>query len=211
MKQKNMIEFRNISKRFSEDFVLEDFSYKIEKGDKVRIVGRSGIGKTTLFRLLLGFVQPDAGEIYVDKHLLDEKSVWSWRHRVAYVSQDLNIGAGPVGDFFASTLALKANQDVKATATNRINELIRYFQLPADVLESRIESLSGGERQRVAIINILLLDRNIYLLDEVGSALDAALRDKTLKYFLDRPDDTVLFISHDEHQLKQDQIKNLNL
>lgn len=206
-----MIEFRNISKRFSEDFVLRDFSYKIEKGDKVRIVGRSGIGKTTLFRLLLGFVQPDAGEIYVDKHLLDEKNVWPWRHRVAYVSQDLNIGTGPVGDFFASTLALKANQDVKVTAANRINELIRYFELPADVLESRIESLSGGERQRVAIINILLLDRNIYLLDEVGSALDAALRDKTLKYFLDRPDDTVLFISHDEHQLKQDHIKNLNL
>lgn len=211
MKQKNMIEFRNITKRFSDDFVLKDFSYKIEKGDKVRIVGRSGIGKTTLFRLLLGFVQPDAGEIYVDKHLLDEKSVWSWRHRVAYVSQDLNIGTGPVGDFFASTLALKANQAVKDTATSRINELIRYFELPADVLKSRIESLSGGERQRVAIINILLLDRNIYLLDEVGSALDAALRDKTLKYFLDRPDDTVLFISHDEHQLIQDQIKNLNL
>lgn len=211
MKQKNMIEFRNITKRFSDDFVLKDFSYKIEKGDKVRIVGRSGIGKTTLFRLLLGFVQPDAGEIYVDKQLLDEKSVWSWRHQVAYVSQDLNIGTGPVGDFFASTLALKANQDIKATATNRINELIRYFELPADVLKSRIESLSGGERQRVAIINILLLDRHIFLLDEVGSALDAALRDKTLKYFLDRPDDTVLFISHDEHQLIQDQIKNLNL
>ena len=191
--------------------MLQDFSYKIEKGDKVRIVGRSGIGKTTLFRLLLGFVQPEAGEIHIDNQVLDEKSVWTWRHRVAYVSQDLNIGTGPVGEFFENTLSLKANQGVKETATGRIKELISYFQLPADVLESRLESLSGGERQRVAIINILLLDRQIYLLDEISSALDAGLRDKTLNYFLQRPDDTVLFISHDQHELKNEQIKTLNL
>src|SRR5690554_292828 len=128
-----MITFNHISKRFLDQDVLTDFSYTILPGDKVNITRRSGIGKTTLFKLLLGFVQPDAGSIHIHKQLLDERSVWSWRKQVAYISQDVQIGTGKVIDFFEDTLALKANQHLKDHVKDSMDNLLHYFELPSNI------------------------------------------------------------------------------
>lgn len=199
-----------ITKQFSEQFVLRDFSFEIQKGDKVVVSGRSGIGKTTLFRLLLGFEKPDSGEIYYDNQLLDETSVWQLRQKVAYVSQDLNIGRGNLRAFFNETLSLKANLFIKKDALDNLNELLAYFELPETLLEKNIEELSGGEKQRVSIINALLLNRNIFFLDEITSALDKSLKAKVLDYLL-HPDYTVLLISHDGYLPAGVDIKTLKL
>lgn len=74
-----MLQFNNIFKRFSEQFVLQDFSFEVKPGDKVNIAGRSGIGKTTLFRLILGFEKPDSGTIMYKGKPLTDKSVWDLR------------------------------------------------------------------------------------------------------------------------------------
>jgi len=76
-----MFDIQNISKRFSENFVLRNFSFQISRGDKVNITGRSGIGKTTLFRLLLGFEKPDSGTISFEGSVLTDTSVWELRSR----------------------------------------------------------------------------------------------------------------------------------
>ena len=194
-----VFKLKNVTKQFSEQFVLRDFSVEIRKGDKVIVSGRSGIGKTTLFRLLLGFEKPDSGEIYFDDRLLDDDTVWKLRRKVAYVSQDLNIGHGNLQTFFNETLALKANLSSKKPAHESLNALLAYFELPETVLQKNIEELSGGEKQRVAIINALLLRRTIFLLDEITSALDKSLKSKVMDYFLQNPYFTVLSISHDNY------------
>jgi len=194
-----VFKLKNVTKQFSEQFVVRDFSFEIRKGDKVIVSGRSGIGKTTLFRLLLGFEKPDSGEIYFDDCLLDDDTVWKLRRKVAYVSQDLNIGHGNLQTFFNETLALKANLSSIKPAHESLNALLVYFELPQTVLQKNIEELSGGEKQRVAIINALLLRRTIFLLDEITSALDKSLKSKVMDYFLQNPYFTVLSISHDNY------------
>ena len=194
-----MFRLEHLTKQFSDQFVLEDFSFDIQEGEKIIVSGRSGIGKTTLFRLLLGFEQPDSGKIYFENELLTEITVWNLRRRVAYVSQDLNIGRGNLQTFFNETLSLKANAEYKNSSLDELEELLNAFELPDTLLQKNIEELSGGEKQRVAIINALLLKRNIFFLDEITSALDKSLKSKVLDYFLLNPTFTVLSISHDNY------------
>ena len=194
-----MFRLEHLTKQFSDQFVLEDFSFDIQEGEKIIVSGRSGIGKTTLFRLLLGFEQPDSGKIYFENELLTEVTVWNLRQRVAYVSQDLNIGRGNLQAFFNETLSLKANVEQKNSSLSELEELLNSFELPDTLLQKNIEELSGGEKQRVAIINALLLKRNIFFLDEITSALDKSLKAKVLDYFLLNPAFTVLSISHDNY------------
>lgn len=194
-----MFRLEHLTKQFSDQFVLEDFSFDIQEGEKIIVSGRSGIGKTTLFRLLLGFEQPDSGKIYFENELFTEVTVWNLRRRVAYVSQDLNIGRGNLQAFFNETLSLKANAEYKNSSLGELEELLNSFELPDTLLQKNIEELSGGEKQRVAIINALLLKRNIFFLDEITSALDKSLKAKVLDYFLLNPAFTVLSISHDNY------------
>lgn len=206
-----MFSLHQVSKRFSENFVLNDFSFEIAAGDKVNISGRSGIGKTILIRLLLGFEKPDNGDIFFENEPLTDVSVWNVRRRVAYVSQDLNIGRGKVHAFFDETLSLKVNLPQKPNSPAEIKCLLKYFELPESILGKNIEELSGGEKQRIAIINALLLKRRIFLLDEVTSALDKSLKIKVLDYFLLNPDFTVLYISHDNYLPSGIELKTLKL
>jgi len=194
-----MFRLEHLTKQFSDQFVLEDFSFDIQEGEKIIVSGRSGIGKTTLFRLLLGFEQPDSGNIYFENELLTEVTVWNLRRRVAYVSQDMNIGRGNLQAFFNETLSFKANIEYKNSSLGELEELLNAFELPDTLLQKNIEELSGGEKQRVAIINALLLKRNIFFLDEITSALDKSLKSKVLDYFLLNPSFTVLSISHDNY------------
>ncbi len=201
----------NITKRFSEKFVLRNFSFDVSLGDKINISGRSGIGKTTLFKLLLGFDSPDEGKIYFQDSELNDSAVWDVRKKVAYVSQDLNIGHGKVISLFNETLNYKANLHQKTKAEKEIRNKLIFFELPENILDKNIEELSGGEKQRIAIINSLLLNRNIFFLDEVTSALDIINKKKVLDYFLGEPDFTVLYISHDDYLPENASVKILKL
>lgn len=206
-----MFRFENITKKFSEQFVLENFSFTISEGDKVIISGKSGIGKTTLFRLLLGFETVDNGTIYFNEQILDEQSVWNLRRKVAYVSQDLNIGYGKVRAFLQNTLSLKANLHLKNNSDTKIKELFDQFCLNENIHEKDIEELSGGEKQRIAIINSLLLQRDIFFLDEITSALDISLKKTVMDYFFQNPNYTVLSVSHDNYLPQDIEVKTINL
>ncbi|MDD3078506.1 MAG: ATP-binding cassette domain-containing protein [Paludibacter sp.] len=197
-----MIQFDKVCKHFSQDFILNNFCYEVAKGDKVLITGRSGIGKTTLFRLILGFETPDSGTISFDNEVINEKTVWNVRRKIAYVGQETTIGQGKVENFFKETLSLKSNIPIKSTALHNVDELFALFYLTKDMLQKNIEDLSGGERQRVAIINAILLQRKVFLLDEFTSALDSELKNIVATYFFNQPEYTVMAISHDTLNLE---------
>lgn len=191
--------------------MLNNFSFEINQGDKVNISGRSGIGKTTIFRLILGFEHPDVGEIYYKDKLFSEKVLHDVRREIAYVSQDLNIGTGTVRLFFDETLSLKVNQKYRAGAELCIQQYFDLLELPLALIDKNIEELSGGEKQRVAIVNALLLQRKVFLLDEVTSALDKSLKEKVLNFFLKNADYTVIYISHDNYLPEGVSVKTIKL
>ncbi len=206
-----MIQFKHITKQFSDNFVLQDFNLDIQKNEKIIIRGRSGIGKSTIFKLLLGFVKPDKGEIVFEGKALNEKTIWEFRKKIVYISQDLTIGTGKVHQLFKDTLSLKTNAERKKESLKTVNELLSQFELNEAILDMDLEELSGGEKQRVAIINGLLLKRTIFLLDEVTSALDKSLKKKVSDFFYLHPNFTVLSISHDNYMSENGTIRTLKL
>lgn len=205
-----IFKINNLTKRFTEDFVLNNFSLTVNEGDKINISGRSGIGKSTLFKLLLGFEPSDSGSIYFKNKKITEQNIWNIRRQIAYIPQDVNIGSGTVSSLFNETLNFKANLFLK-NEQNQISGFISKFGFTNEILSKNIEELSGGEKQRVAIINGLILGRKIYLLDEITSALDAELKATVLNYFLKNNNFTVLYISHDDYLPENCNVRTINL
>jgi putative ABC transport system ATP-binding protein len=175
--------------------ILSDFNISVSRGEKVLIKGRSGIGKTTLFRLLLGFKTPSAGTIYFEGRPMDPRLAWDIRKRVAHISQDSDIGEGRVNEMFDEIFSYAANKGM--LIPEELQSLLLDFSLRADVLDKKFENLSGGEKQRIAIIISLLTKKDIFLLDEITSDLDAKLKGKIVDMFVGNPSWTVLAISHD--------------
>lgn len=197
----SVIRFENISVKFNDSYLLENLNFTVERGDKVLIYGESGIGKTTVFRLLLGFEQPAAGTIYVGNKKLDACSAWDLRKNVAYVSQDLDIGSGTVLQVIRGTLSFKVNSSI-IVDEKKIEKYLEFFRMKSNILHEPYEKLSGGEKQRIAMVIALLLERSIFFLDEVTSSLDEELKEKVIQYFMQNSNWTVLSISHDRDWLK---------
>lgn len=192
-----LFDIKDVTKSFSENYCLNNFSFTIFEGDKINISGRSGIGKTTFFKLLLGFEQPDSGIISFKSEKYNPHNIWEIRQQIAYVPQDLSIGMGNTKQMLEQTLTLNKTKESKIFDLEKLYSFMDYFELPLEILQKNIEQLSGGEKQRLAIVNALLLERKIFFLDEISAALDKKLKHKTLDYFFLNPYFTVLSISHD--------------
>ncbi len=205
-----MIRYEKIKLDFDGKVIFNDFSCEIAKGEKVVLLGRSGLGKSSLFGLVLGFVEPQSGKVLFDEALVDEHTIWHVREKVAFVDQDVSLGDYKVSDWFSFVAGIKSNH-VLNFSEERIGELMDFFELSRDLLAKDISDLSGGERQRVAIIVSVLLERNVFLLDEVTSALDKNLKKKTADFFIERKDWTVVSISHDAVWLDNPNVKVFDL
>lgn len=176
--------------------VLEDFCLEIGKGEKVLIYGRSGVGKTTLLKMLLGFAYPSSGSVYFEGRSIGPRSVWEARRKMAYVSQDLDLFSGRAGDFVAWVFGFKANRG-KADRNGEFAANLEWLELDRGILEKEMADLSGGEKQRLALAVALSLGRNVFLLDEVTSALDPSMKEKVARRFASMDAATVLAVSHD--------------
>lgn len=190
------LEFRNIELKFDERMIFSDFNLNIEKFEKVLFCAPSGRGKTSLVKMLLGFVMPDGGEILVDGIKLSGETVNGIRRKIAYVSQDADIPKGVVGDIFAAVFKFPANRHLNYQETI-LREWLVTMALPEDTLARNVDALSGGERQRLALILGILLDRDIWVLDEITTGLDLELKSKMVELLLSY-DKTILVVSHDD-------------
>jgi len=191
-----MIKLENICKNFDGKELFSDLSFEIPNNGRLLILGGSGSGKTTLLRMLLGFVLPDKGNIIIDGEKLSLENVWKVRQKIAYVSQEMQIGRGNAERFVKEILQYKNNRKISYNREKLIG-LLNDFHLDPATLDKNLEELSGGELQRFAIIVTLLLDRRIYLLDEVTSALDQPLKELIVNYFSSMKDKTLVISSHD--------------
>lgn len=205
-----MISFKKINLNFSDKIILSDLSLEIEQNQKVSIFGKSGIGKSSIFNLILGFEKPVSGEIKIDNMLVNELNIWEIRKKIAFIDQDISITHIRTIDWITSIFKFKANSHLKFD-TNILNKLLDEFELSNLDINKFINELSGGERQRVAIIASILLNRKIYLLDEITSALDVNLKHKVVDHFTSKDDITVLVNSHDTAWINNPKIKVFDL
>lgn len=206
----SVIKFEDVAVRFNDDFLFERLNFELKKGEKLLIYGKSGEGKTTIIRLILGFECPHDGSIFFEGNRLDRKTVWYVRTKISYVSQNLDIGDGPVRELINRVMAFKANANIKPSNADLLDWL-KFLRLKESILREHFERLSGGEKQRIAILIALLLKRDVFLLDEVTSALDSELKGKMIDYFTSRSDATVVVISHDKDWLDNPGIRIIDL
>ena len=192
-----MIKLENVSLTFDGRQLFDRLSMEVPAGGRLLIRGESGSGKTTLLRMLLGFVLPDQGKVFVNGEELRVNNIWRLRRKMAYVSQEMQIGNGRVESFIREIFRFRNNRGIKYQK-DKVITLLDDFQLGTGTLDKDLEELSGGELQRVAIIVTLLLNRQVYLLDEVTSALDQPLKEMIVNYFTNLKDKTLIISSHDK-------------
>jgi len=115
-----------------------------------------------------------------------------------------------VRELIKNIFMFKSNSKAAFNKDNLTN-LLQVFDLDEEILSKNYEELSGGEKQRIVIIISVLLQRDIFLLDEISSALDENLKKKVINYFLDQKDLTVIIVSHDTNHIQKNQLRTINL
>jgi ABC-type Fe3+/spermidine/putrescine transport system ATPase subunit len=181
----NFISFDRVTKHYGQKPVLADFSLDIQEGDRVVIFGHSGCGKTTVLRLLAGFITPDQGTIVLDGKMVakDGRSLIDPEERhVGMVFQDLALWPHLMvrGNL---EFGLKARGIDKPEREERISVILRMLEM-ADYVSAKPAELSGGQRQRVALARALVLHPKILLMDEPFSSLDFELNLRLRKELL---------------------------
>lgn len=212
MDMNSCIELRDISFRYDDaaNDTISHLSMTITKGERVGIRGASGVGKTTLFNIILGLYRPTSGTIVVDDVELTDANISEWQNSVGYVSQNVFITDGSLVENIAFGI------DSKDIDYNLINEVISQADLMAlvdslpDGINSRIGELgarlSGGQRQRIGIARALYKRCKVLMFDEATSSLDAKsesnINSAISKLSAENKGITIIVIAHRESSLE---------
>lgn len=193
-----LITCENITVRFGDEVVLDDFSFSAPKGKHTVLKGESGSGKSTLLKLLLGFLKPSDGEIRFENGLTTKEI----RQHTAWLPQDLNLGGGIVADVIQKPFEFAANRS-KLPNREKIVSVLTVLGLSGEDIAKQFRDLSTGQRQRVGLAICHLLDKPVILLDEPTSALDNASKEKASSLLLAHTNKTVISTSHDPYWVEK--------
>lgn len=193
-----MLDIQNISFSYTENRVIKNISFKIEKGQNISIIGESGCGKSTLLKLIYGLYDLDEGKIfYGDKPILGPKfNLIPGMPYMKYLAQDFDLSpyetvAENVGKFLSNGFA-----NMKKLRVQELLEMVEMEQF----YNVKTKFLSGGQQQRVALVRVLALEPEVILLDEPFSQIDAfrknALRRNLFRY-LKQKGITCIIATHD--------------
>ena len=201
-----MLEIKNCCKSFGNQTVLQDVSMTIPDGSIIGIFGASGIGKSTLAKILCGVMPPDAGEVFLDgKLLVSPKEAYDRKRGLAIqmVYQQPYATLDPsqkIGTGLRELISYHHLAENKNAAEAMIADILAQMQLPSKILAHLPRQISGGEAQRVALARALLLSPKLLILDEATSMLDVSTQANLLalvKAQMLPNGGSVLFISHD--------------
>ena len=209
---RSTIEINNVSKAYGDTVCVKDFTYILLKGDRIGFVGKNGCGKTTLMKMIAGFLEPDSGSIEVGQTV-----------KIGYYCQEIRLttevnsltkesNLSNAGLLAMETAVMNPNQRVidyiKDTAEYVRTEdglvsasaMLERFLFPPEQQYSPIRKLSGGERRRLNLLRVLMEAPNVMILDEPTNDLDTETL-AILEDYLDNYDGIVVTVSHDRYFL----------
>lgn len=205
-KLRGTIEINNVSFRYNDNMpnVIENLTLKIHPGQYVAIVGKTGCGKSTLMRLLLGFEKPQKGAIYYDGRDLNTIDLKSLRKKIGVVMQEGKLFQGDIYSNIAiSAPNLTIDEAWEAAELTGIAEDIRNMPMGMHTIISEdSKGISGGQRQRLVIARAIASKPKILMFDEATSALDN-LAQKKVSESLDALKCTKIVIAHRLSTIKQ--------
>lgn len=178
--------------------VMSNFSHDFRPGTKTAILGTTGAGKTTLFRLILNFIQPDSGEVTFYGNGFNHAADKSMRKNVVFVPQGNTLISGTIRNNLLMAKTDASDEELHTALHTSCADFV--FDLPQGidtVLSEHGGGLSEGQAQRIAIARGLLRPGAVFLLDEISSALDEDTeRELFSRLFAARPSTTILLITH---------------
>lgn len=203
-RSKNLYKLENVSKKYNDEYAVQNLSLTIESGSITGIVGKSGSGKSTLLKLLNFIEQPTEGKIiFEDKEINDasKKVIRKYKEKIGMVFQNYNL-LNNLNVYQNIALPLKI---INKEDQHKVNELIQFVGLE-DKSKSYPSQLSGGEKQRVALARALVRNPDILLCDEATSSLDENNTEtiiKMLKNINNEFNITIIFVTHELSVVKQ--------
>lgn len=202
-----MIRFENVTKKFcinGKQFkVVNDIDLSVYKKEIFGLVGETGSGKSTILRLMNGFIEPDYGEIYLMGKRLDKTTKYELVKETSMIFQSFNL-LGNLNVIDNVLLPAKLRKTNKKDNIKKARELL-YFVGLSDFEQSYIKNLSGGQKQRVAIARTLMTNPKLIFCDEPTSALDEKMSYEVLKLLKDINEEfgtTIIVVSHDISVIK---------
>ena len=168
------VAFKDIVFGYTEETVLDRMSFEVNQNSTVALVGPSGGGKTTVFKLILQFFAPDSGALAIGGEAASGKPIHDLRDKIAYVPQDAHLFNTTIRENIAyGNLDADEASIIDAAKAAGAHDFISDFDHGYDtIIGEQGANISGGQRQRIAIARAMLKDAPILLLDEATSALD---------------------------------------
>ena len=187
---KKIIEINNISKSFGYKKVIDNLDYTIARNDRIGIIGKNGLGKSTLINLINRTIEPDSGTIEIGETV-----------RIGFFSQD-DSHMNP--DQRAIDYVKEASDYIETADGTRItaSQMCEKFLFSSTMQYTQINRLSGGERRRLHLLRVLMMAPNVLLLDEPTNDLDIATLN-ILEDYLDSFDGVIITVSHDRYFLNR--------
>ncbi|NNV02508.1 ABC-F family ATP-binding cassette domain-containing protein [Brevibacillus sp. MCWH] len=185
---KTVMEIQHISKGYGERKLIDDFSYIVQPGDRVGIIGSNGSGKSTLLNMLAGRIQPDAGTIVVGQTV-----------KLAYYTQEnveMDEGMRVIEYVKEAAEVIRTSDGQTITAS----QMLERFLFPPHLQWTPISRLSGGEKRRLYLLRTLMGEPNVLFLDEPTNDLDIQTL-SILEDYLEHFPGTVITVSHDRYFL----------
>lgn len=190
--------FDNVTFSYKDDNILENAQNVIRKGEFIAVAGPSGIGKSTMMKLILGFVEPDAGNVYIKftdgKHVIDG----GYRRLFAYVPQGNMVLSGTIRENIGFCRPDASDEEIKKAAETAM--IWDFIETLPEGLETEIGErglgLSEGQIQRIAVARAVLSGAPVLLLDEATSALDEKTERGLIDNIKSLENKTCIFVSH---------------
>lgn len=186
-----IISLQSLDLQIQENIIFEKFNLTVRCGESTCLAGASGRGKSSLLKIIQGYLLPQQGSVAVNGQTLTPTNVHKIRSGIAYVPQNIHL---PVQNGTELLAMINASQHAE-----RATAYLQQLGLETDMLQRSFDEMSGGQKQRVVIAVCLSLERPLLLLDEPTASLDEASVTLLIDCISKLKNTTVLSASHNEH------------
>ena len=200
----NRIEFIDVTLKIDNKIILENINLKIDKGDSIAFVGKTGAGKSSLLSLLFGFREPTLGTILINGKDIKTLDLKSLRDKISYVNQRAGIFNSTIKENILYGISYNRDDYIQAKTISHCDFIEEKIDKDDESVGEGGQKLSGGQRQRIALARALYKKASLFILDEATSALDTNTENNlqdSIEHIM--KDNTFIIIAHRLNSIKR--------